>query len=143
MEGDNDHIGRSWARFIGDLPPGGYVPGVERVRLAELLDTPSYASSACRYALLDGARFVVWDSSGPADRMVPAYERRGALAAAAGTSTLGFPEALAALRAAGSQHLRLGTVTLAQPPYRFTVFLADDPEIVVACLGIEGAALQV
>jgi len=118
--------------------PGGYVPVVERVRLAELLDSPGYASSACRHALLDGARFVVWDSSGPADRMVPAYERREALAAAAGTSTLGFSEALAALRAAGSQRLRLGTVTLAQPPYRFTVFLALDPEVVVACLGIEG-----
>ena len=116
---------------------------MERVRLAELLDSPGYASSACRYALLDGARFFVWENSGPADRMIPACERRAALAAAAGRSTLGFPEALAALKAAGSQRLRLGTVTLAQPPYRFTVFLADDPEVVVACLGIEGGNLPI
>ena len=116
----------------------GYLPDVERTRLAELLDSPDYASSACRHALLDGARFVVWESSGPADRMVPAYERREALAAAAGTSTLGFSKALVALRAAGSQHLRLGTVTRAQPSYRFTVFLAVDPEVVIACLGVEG-----
>jgi hypothetical protein len=115
-----------------------YGPGVERNHLAMLLDSPSYASSACRHALLDGARFVVWDTSGPADAMVPAYERQAALATAEGTSTLGFPEALDALRAAGKQPVRLGTITMAEPPYRFTVFLATEPEGVVACLGIEG-----
>ncbi len=111
---------------------------MERNQLATLLEGPGYASSACRHALLDGARFVVWDNAGPADRMVEAYERRAVSAAAAGTSTLGFAEALAALRAAGGQQVRLGTVTLADPSYRFTVFLAVDPEAVVACLGIQG-----
>jgi hypothetical protein len=118
----------------------GYGPGVERNRLAELLDSLGHASTACRHALLDGARFVLWDASGPAEAMVPAYERRAALAVAAGTSMLGFPEALDALRAAGKQPVRVGTVTLAEPAYRFTVFLATDPESVVACLGIEGSA---
>lgn len=112
---------------------------MERNHLAALLEGPSYAASACRHALLDGARFVVWDSSGRADLMVEAYERREASAIATGTSTLGFTEALACLRAAGAQQLRLGTVTLAKPAYRFTVFLAVDPESVVACLGIEGS----
>lgn len=111
---------------------------VERNQLAELLEGPSYASSACRHALLDGARFLLWEGSTPADRMVPAYERKEALAAAEGTATLGFSEALVALRAAGTKQLRLGQVTLANPPYRFMVFLSDDPESVVACLGVEG-----
>ena len=109
-----------------------------RDELAELLETPGYAASACRHALLDGARFVVWENSGPANQMVPAYERQEALAAGSGTASIGFSEALTALRAAGAQLVRLGTVTIAQPPYRFTVFLASDPQAVVACLGIEG-----
>jgi hypothetical protein len=115
-----------------------YDQHVERNQLAELLEGPGYASSACRHALLDGARFLLWDGLMPADRMVPAYERKEALAAAEGTATLGFPEALVALRAAGSQKLRLGQVTLADPPYKFMVFLSDDPDTVVACLGVEG-----
>jgi hypothetical protein len=112
---------------------------MERNHLAALLEGPGYAESACRHALLDGARFVVWDDSGRADLMVEAYERREASAIAAGTSMLGFTEALDALRAAGGQHVRLGIVTLAEPAYRFTVFLALDPEAVVACLGIAGS----
>jgi hypothetical protein len=112
---------------------------MERNHLAALLEGPGYAECACRHALLDGARFVMWDGSGRADLMLEAYERREASAIAAGTSTLGFTEALTALRAAGVQRLRLSTVTLAEPPYRFTVFLALDPEAVVACLGIEGS----
>ena len=111
---------------------------MDRQNLAALLEGPGYAEIACRQALLDGARFVVWDGSGRADLMVEAYERKQASALAAGTSTLGFAEALAALRSAGAQRLRLGNITLAVPPYRFTVFLAMDPEAVVACLGIEG-----
>jgi hypothetical protein len=117
---------------------GVYGRLVERNQLAELLDGPGYASSACRHALLDGARFLVWEGATPADRMVPAYERREALAAASGTATLGFPDALVALRAAGNQLLRLGQVTLANPPYRFMVFLSGDPDAVVACLGVQG-----
>lgn len=111
---------------------------MERNHLAALLDGVGYAESACRHALLDGARFVIWDGSGPADLMAETYRRREASAIVAGTSTLGFTEALAALSAAGTQQLRLGTITLAEPAYRFTVFLALAPEVVVACLGIQG-----
>jgi hypothetical protein len=45
---------------------------------------------------------------------------------------------LVALRAAGNKQLRLGQVTLANPPYKFMVFLSDDSDAVVACLGVEG-----
>jgi hypothetical protein len=70
--------------------------------------------------------------------MVPAYERREAIAAAAGTPTLGFPEALTTLRALGNKELRLGQVTRTDPPYLFTVFLTADSDAVVACLGVDG-----
>ena len=111
---------------------------MERSQLAELLDGPGYASSACRHALLEGAAFLIWQGSAAADRMVPAYERRQRRAAADGTATLGFPEALNALRAKGTQQVRLGQVTLPDHTYRFMLFLDADLDEVVACLGVEG-----
>jgi hypothetical protein len=110
---------------------------VERNQLAELLDGPGLAGSACRHALLNGAAFLIWDGSAAADRMIPAYERRQRRAAAEGKATLGFPEALVALTAMGKEQLRLGQVTLLDHTYRFTLFLAADLHAVVACLGIE------
>ncbi len=133
---DVTSVARTSAR--SGMPSDVYGRNVERNRLAELLDGPGYANNACRHALLDGARFLLWDGRTPADRMVPAYERKEALAAAQGTATLGFSEALVALRAAGSRQLRLGQVTVANPPYKFMVFLSDDSDAVVACLGVKG-----
>jgi hypothetical protein len=111
---------------------------VERNQLAELLDGPDYASSACRHALLDGAAFLLWQGSAAADRMVPAYERRQRRAVADGTATLGFPEGLDALRAVGNQQLRLGQVTLLDHTYRFMLFFDAKLDAVVACIGVEG-----
>jgi hypothetical protein len=110
---------------------------MERDQLAQLLDESDYASTACRHALLEGAAFIVWDGCTPADRMVPAYERREARAVAEGVATLGFSGALAALRGVGSQLVRLAQVTIAHPPYVFMIFLAGSPSAVVACLGID------
>ena len=110
---------------------------MERDQLVELLDGPGDAGSACRHALLDGAAFLVWEGSAAADRMIPAYERRQRRAAAEGMATLGFSEALVALRAMGTQQLRLGQVALLDNTYRFMLFLAADLSAVVACLGIE------
>jgi hypothetical protein len=110
---------------------------VERNQLAELLDGPGLAGSACRHALLNGAAFVIWDGSAAADSMIPAYERRQRRAAADGKATLGFAEGLVALTAMGRQQLRLGQVTLLDQTYRFMLFLAADLQTVVACLGIE------
>jgi hypothetical protein len=110
---------------------------MERDQLVELLDGPGDAGSACRHALIDGAAFLVWQGSAAADRMVPAYERRLRRAAAEGMATIGFQEALVALRAVGRQQLRLGQVALLDNTYRFMLFLAADLSAVVACLGIE------
>ena len=109
---------------------------MEREQLVELLDGPGDAGSACRHALLGGAAFLVWKGPAAADRMVPAYERRRRRAVAEGVATLGFPEALVALRAMGTQQLRLGQVALLDN-YRFMLFLAADLSAVVACLGME------
>lgn len=113
------------------------VGNVNRDHLAQLLDSPGYASSACRHALLEGAEFIVWDGSAPASGMVPAYERREAHTVARGIPTLGFPEALASLRSVGAAQVQLGQVTVANPPYLFMLFLAADSSEVVACLGVD------
>ena len=109
---------------------------MKREDLAQLLDGASYAGAACRHALQDGAEFILWHGTAPADRMVPAYERRAARALADGVPTLGFTEALDGLRRAGRQDLLLGQVTLVDPPYLFMVFLAADAAALVACVGI-------
>jgi hypothetical protein len=110
---------------------------VERSELAQLLDTSTYAWGACRHALLEGAAFIVWEGSVPASRLLPAYERRAMRAVADGIPTIGFAEAVASLRSIGNQPVQLGQVTVADPPYLFMLFLANDPSTVVACLGID------
>jgi hypothetical protein len=113
---------------------------VNRDHLAELLDGPGYATSACRHALLDGADFIVWDGRTPASGMLPAYERREAHTIARGIPTLGFPEALASLRGLGTEPVQLGQVTVTDPPYLFMLFLTADASSVVACLGVDQVA---
>jgi hypothetical protein len=109
---------------------------VERDHLAQLLDTSGYASKACRHALLEGAEFIFWDGSVPASRMLPAYERRQSHTLAEGIPTLGFAEAVDGLRSMGTEPVRLGQVTVVDPPYLFMVFLTADSSTIVGCLGI-------
>lgn len=68
--------------------------------------------------------------------MVPAYERRQAQTIASGAATLGLDQALTTLREAGVTGVRLGQVTVSDPPYVFMVFLAGDPASVIACFGV-------
>jgi hypothetical protein len=114
---------------------------VRRDELAQLLDGSNYARSACRHALLEGADFIVWDGPVSAARMLPAYERREAHTVAQGIPTLGFAEAMVSLREMGAGEVRLGQVTVADPPYLFMLFLggpaAAAPTSVVACLGVD------
>lgn len=110
---------------------------MDRDRLAQLLDTPAYATSACRHALLDGAEFTVWEGSVPASSMVPAYERRERHTEAAGIPTVGFPAAIANLREMGTRRVQVGQVKVTNPPYVFMVFLDEDSTAVVACVGVD------
>ena len=111
---------------------------MDRDDLAHLLTDTSYASAACRHALLDGANFILWTGSNAADRMLPAYERRGARAVATGVPTLGLTEALDGLRRAGTDPIQLGQVNVASPPYTFMIFLSGEPMSVIACFGVAG-----
>jgi hypothetical protein len=110
---------------------------VERNQLAQMLDASGNASGACRDAVLGGAGFIVWDGTVPASRLLPAYERREVRTVAEGTPTIGFAEAVASLRRLGTEPVRLGQVTVADPPYVFMVFFGGDASTVVACLGID------
>jgi hypothetical protein len=111
--------------------------GMDRDGLAQVLTDAGHAATACRSALHEGAELILWKGRVPADRMVPAYERRQARALADGVRTIGFPEALDGLRRAGHQELRLGQVTVVDPPYVFMLFLTGDPTALVACVGID------
>ena len=110
---------------------------MERTELAQLFDTSDTASGACRHALLGGADYIVWEDPVPADRILPAYERRALRTVAAGVPTVGFAEAMASLRRIGTQPVRLGQVTGTDPPFLYMLFLTDDASTVVACLGID------
>lgn len=118
----------------------GYGQCVERDRLAELLDTSGYASSACRHALLDGADFTVWDDSVPASKMLPAYERRERHTLAEDIPTLGFAAAIADLRSMGNRPVQVGQVKIVDPPYVFMLFLDAEGTSVVACFGVDQRA---
>jgi hypothetical protein len=113
---------------------------MEPDRLAQLLDGPGDAARACRSALLDGAELTSWGGAAPANRMLPAYERRRAQSIASGATTVGFDEALSGLRDAGMQAVRLFQVTVSTPPCVFMVFLAGDPVGVIACFGVQSKA---
>src|SRR5258705_253197 len=110
---------------------------MERDQLANLLDQTDGTARACRAALLDGADYKLWEGTTPASRMLPAYERRQTQTIASGAITMGFAEALLALRGAGAADVRLGQVTVVSPPYMFMVFLAGDANAVIGCFGID------
>src|SRR5690606_6573469 len=65
------------------------------------------------------------------------YSRRLAQATSRGAWTVGFAEAVAELRAAGVQPLRLGSVDTDDPRRHYQLFLSDDLTQVIACLGVE------
>ncbi|MEV0715622.1 hypothetical protein [Asanoa sp. NPDC050611] len=110
---------------------------MDRDRLAQLLDTPGAAFSACRSAVLAGARFWVTDIDQPASGLFEIYRRRDAHTRQEGISTLGFTAAVETLRALGQQPVRLRAVDLDEPPYHFQLFLNADATAVVACLGVD------
>jgi hypothetical protein len=110
---------------------------MERDRLAQLLDREGEVFTACRQALLSGARFWVSDLSQPASELVGTYARRDQRARQVGIRTLGLPAAVDALREHGEQPVSLGVVDVEDPPYHFQLFLDQHHASVVACLGID------
>lgn len=112
--------------------------GVDRQTLTRLLDSDNEAWAMCQAAVQGGARFHVYAGDGvPADLLASIYARRLSFANRRGTWTVGFAEAVAHLRTAGTQVLRLGSVDIDEPHRHFLLFLDEGLTAVIACLGIE------
>jgi hypothetical protein len=103
--------------------------------LAHAVATPTTA--ACRTALLSGADLALWGGGAPANQMLPTYQRRQIATTSAGAATTGFPEALAALRQAGSERVHIAQVTTFERACRYLVSLSGEPMTVIAGIGID------
>jgi hypothetical protein len=112
---------------------------VDRDHLARILDCEGEAFAACRGAVLDGARFWVTDSTQPASELATTYARRERRIRQRGIPTLGFAEAVTALRDRGDGLVRLGAVDTDDPPYHFQLFINGDGTAMIACLGVDQA----
>jgi hypothetical protein len=108
---------------------------VDRDHLARILDREGEVFAACRRAVLSGARFWVTDSPQPASELARTYARRERGTRERGVPTLGFAEAVAALRDWGEGLVRLGAVDTEDPPYHFQLFINEDGTVLIACLG--------
>jgi len=72
-----------------------------------------------------------------AEQLANSYARRQRAMERTGTPTVGFPEAVQALRAYTPGEVLLGSVTLDDPPIHFQLFLTPDADKVLACLGVD------
>jgi hypothetical protein len=112
---------------------------VDRDHLARILDREGEVFAACRRAVLGGARFWVTDVTQPASTLVATYAWRERGTRERGVPTLGFAEAVAALRDVGEGLVRLGAVDTEDPPYHFQLFIDGDGTALIACLGVDQA----
>ncbi|WP_139131925.1 hypothetical protein [Micromonospora chersina] len=98
-------------------------------------DVPAHR--ACRQALLQGAEFVVWDEGIPASHLESIYRRRERHIRRTGQRTIGLREAVEQLRERRPELVRLGKVTVKDPPWAYMLFLALDRPHVIGCTGVE------
>ncbi|MFG2165569.1 hypothetical protein [Micromonospora chersina] len=98
-------------------------------------DVPAHR--ACRQALLQGAEFVVWEDGIPASHLESIYRRRKRHAQITGRRTVALRETVERLRKCGPQLVRLGKVTVNEPPGAFMLFLAFDRPHVIGCTEVE------
>jgi hypothetical protein len=110
---------------------------MDRDLLAGLLEREGEAFAACRHAVLSGARFWVDDLPYPASALVKTYARREGSTQKRGIATLGFADAVAALRALSEQGVRIGAVDVDDPPYHYQLFLNEAGTAAIACLGVD------
>jgi hypothetical protein len=110
---------------------------MRRDQLITLLAGAGPAETACRQALHRDAEYVVYAERIAAEQLASSYARRQRAMERTGTPTVGFPEAVAALRAHMPGEVLLGSVTLDDPPIHFQLFLTPDADKLVACLGVD------
>jgi hypothetical protein len=115
---------------------------VERKELERLLRTGDReAELLCAEALSRGATFTVWEETTEADRVTAIYTRRERRARKAGQPSLGFPEAVADLRAYTGERVLIGYVDdRPQNGFYFQLFLDPEATQVIACLGVRPTA---
>jgi len=111
---------------------------MRRDDLITLLAGAGPAETACRQALQErNAEYVVYAERMAAEQLANSYARRQRAMERTGTPTVGFPEAVQALRAYTPGEVLLGSVTLDDPPIHFQLFFTPDAEKVLACLGVD------
>jgi len=110
---------------------------MDRDHLARILDREGEVFAACRHAVLSGARFWVTGVTQPASTLVDIYARREEGVREREIPTLGFAEAVAALRDHAEGLVRLGAVDTEDRPYHFQLFVNRDGTALVACLGVD------
>jgi hypothetical protein len=110
---------------------------MRRDDLITLLGGPGPAETACRRALRGNAEYVVYAERMAAEQLANSYARRMRAMERAGTPTVGFPEAVEALRAHAPGDVVIGSVTVDEPPIHFQLFLTATADTLVACLGVD------
>jgi hypothetical protein len=110
---------------------------MRRDDLLTLLGGPGPAETACRQALHRNAEYVVYAERMAAEQLANSYARRQRAMERVGTPTVGFAEAVEALRAHAPGEVLLGSVTMDEPPIHFQLFLTTGAEKLVACLGVD------
>lgn len=115
---------------------------MRRGELITLLGGDGPAEAACRDALHGTAEYVVYAERMAAEQLANSYARRHRAMVLAGTPTVGFEEAVAALRAHAPGQVLLGSVTMDDPPIHFQLFFTPDADKLVAVLGVDQRPLR-
>jgi hypothetical protein len=110
---------------------------MRRDDLVTLLAGAGPAETACRLALDRNAEYVVYAERMSAEQLANSYARRQRAMERAGTPTVGFPEAVRALRAHAPGEVLIGSVTIDDPPIHFQLFFTTGADKLVACLGVD------
>jgi hypothetical protein len=111
---------------------------VERGHLAQLLAGADEVRLLSRAALDAGVDYKVWPESVATHRLVSIYERRERGTRRSGQPSLGFAEALDALRSYDGAELAVGFIDdRHRGGYYFQIFLDPEFSSVVACFGVK------
>ncbi|MEU6242885.1 hypothetical protein [Streptomyces sp. NPDC047024] len=108
---------------------------MERAELERLLTTADDAAAAALSALREGASYIVWNGTTPAQPLAHTYARRLRLTRRDGTETLGLERAVRLLAGRGGP-VRLGRIDSVDGAWIYTLFLTEDGTDLVACTGV-------
>ncbi|MEU4151816.1 hypothetical protein [Streptomyces sp. NPDC026659] len=108
---------------------------MERAELERLLTTADDAAAAALSALREGASYVVWDGTTPAQVLAHTYARRLRLTRRDGTATLGLERAVGLLTGHGGP-VRLGRIDSVDGAWIYMLLLTEDAADLVACTGV-------